>query len=94
MKKQLFGGNSLQQMPGSNFNICIHVFKLHGVLAQSSYNREKPNDNTRTHDSKKVRLLEEKESYRWVQALEKNTETLPEGVHVVTVCDREGDMAD
>jgi len=36
--------------------------------------------------------LEEKESYRWVQTLEKSTEALPEGVKVVTVCDREGDM--
>ena len=32
MKKLLFGGSLLQQMPGLNFNICTHVFKLHGVL--------------------------------------------------------------
>ena len=32
MKKLLFGGSLLQQMPGLNFNICILVFKLHGVL--------------------------------------------------------------
>jgi hypothetical protein len=63
-----------------------------GVLAQSSYNREHPRDNSRTHDSKKTRLLEEKESFRWVQTLGSSTLDLPEGVHVVTVCDREGDM--
>ena len=27
-----------------------------------------------------------------MQTLEKSTETLPEGIHIVTVCDREGDM--
>ena len=63
-----------------------------GVLAQSSYNREKPSDNARAHDSKKVRPLEEKESCRWVQTLGESTETMPEGINVVTVCDREGDM--
>ena len=65
-----------------------------GVLAQSSYNREQPSNKARTHDSKKVRLLEEKESYRWVKTLGESTEALPEGIPIVTVCDREGDMAD
>jgi len=37
-------------------------------------------------------MLEEKESYRWVKALETSTACLPEGVKVITVCDREGDM--
>jgi hypothetical protein len=36
--------------------------------------------------------LEEKESYRWVKTLETSTACLPEGVKVITVCDREGDM--
>jgi len=35
MKTQLFGGSLLRQMPGLNFNICILVFKLHGVLDAS-----------------------------------------------------------
>lgn len=36
--------------------------------------------------------IEEKESYRWVEAFEKTIELTPEGVQVVTVCDREGDI--
>jgi hypothetical protein len=36
--------------------------------------------------------LEEKESFRWVQTLGSSTEGLPESLHIVTVCDREGDM--
>ena len=90
-------GYVCEQTLGVNIHSCLAVTTdglVLGVLAQSSYNREKPSDNARTHDSKKVRLLEEKESYRWVQTLGESTETLPEGIHVVTVCDREGDMAD
>jgi len=64
-----------------------------GLLAQSSYNREQPHDGTRSHESKKVRPLEEKESFRWVQTLGESMAELPCGVHIVTVCDREGDMA-
>jgi hypothetical protein len=51
-----------------------------------------PRDNSRTHDSKKTRPLEEKESFRWVQTLGSSTVDIPSGVHLVTVCDREGDM--
>ena len=51
-----------------------------------------PSDNARTHESKKVRLLAEKESYRWVQTLWESAEAVPEGIHIVTVCGREGDM--
>jgi len=80
---------------GVNIHSCLAVTAdgvVLGVLAQSSYNREKPSDKTRTHDSKKVRLLEEKESYRWVQTLGESAKAVSEGIHIVTVCDREGDM--
>ena len=63
-----------------------------GVLAQSSFNRMQASNNTLTHDSKKLRTLADKESYRWVQALGESAEVLPEGMKVVTVCDREGDI--
>jgi hypothetical protein len=38
--------------------------------------------------------IEEKESYRWLQALEQTIELTPQGVQVVTVCDREADIYD
>jgi hypothetical protein len=63
-----------------------------GVLAQSSFNRMQTSNNTLAHDSKKLRTLADKESYRWVQALGESAEVLPEGIKVVTVCDREGDI--
>jgi transcriptional regulator with PAS, ATPase and Fis domain len=56
-----------------------------GVLAQSSYNRTQPNNNERTHDSKKVRALEDKESFRWIQTLGESTIDVPIGVQIVTV---------
>jgi hypothetical protein len=63
-----------------------------GVLEQTSYNRIQAKDDSRSHESKKTRPLEEKESCRWIQTLWESTGGLPDGMHVVTVCDREGDM--
>ena len=80
---------------GVNIHSCLAVTVsglILGVLAQSSYNRKEAKDNSRTRDSKKTRALAEKESYRWIQTLGSSTEGLPEEAHVVTVCDREGDM--
>ena len=36
--------------------------------------------------------IEEKESYKWVKALERTTDLTPEGVRVITRCDREADI--
>jgi hypothetical protein len=38
--------------------------------------------------------LEEKESYRWLQAFKQTLALAPKGVQVVTVCDREADIYD
>jgi hypothetical protein len=48
--------------------------------------------NYNTH--KKKRTIEEKESFRWLEMMDKSVANIPEGVRVITVCDREGDMAD
>ena len=80
---------------GVNIHSCIAVTidgLVLGLLAQMSYTREHPNNNSQTHDSKKTRLLEDKESYRWVETFETSIVGMPEGVKVITVCDREGDM--
>jgi hypothetical protein len=80
---------------GVNIHSCLAVTAKGlalGILSQSSYNSEQPNDRRRTHESKKTRALAEKESFRWVETLGKSSDALPEGLHIVTVCDREGDM--
>jgi hypothetical protein len=65
-----------------------------GLLDQSGYNRPEPKDEPASHESKKIRPIEEKESFRWLETLERSTADIPEGVRVITVCYREGDMAD
>jgi hypothetical protein len=65
-----------------------------GLLDQSGYNRPEAKNETASHESKKVRPIEEKESFRWLETLERSTADIPEGVRLITVCDREGDMAD
>jgi hypothetical protein len=80
---------------GVNIHTCLAVTTdglVLGILDQLSYSRPQAKDDTRSHDSKKTRILEEKESYRWVKTLETSTASLPEGVKVISVCDREGDM--
>ena len=80
---------------GVNIHSCLTVTAeglTLGLLGQTSYNREQAKDESQSHDSKKNRALEEKESYRWVETLETGIATLPEGIKVITVCDREGDM--
>jgi len=62
-----------------------------GLLSQAFWTR--PVDEP-SHQPNEVRKLpiEEKESYRWLQAFEQTLELSPEGVEVVTVCDREADI--
>jgi hypothetical protein len=62
-----------------------------GLLDQSGYNRAEPKDDTRSHESKKARRIEEKESFRRLATLERSAQDIPEGINVITACDREGD---
>jgi hypothetical protein len=64
-----------------------------GLLGQSIYNRPEPKDESARHNSKKKRTIEEKESFRWLEMVDKRVANIPEGIRVITVCDREGDMA-
>jgi hypothetical protein len=62
-----------------------------GVLTQAVFTRPEDEPSHRPED---CRLLpvEEKESYRWLQAFEQTLALAPEGVEVITVCDREADI--
>jgi hypothetical protein len=80
---------------GVNVHSCLAVARdglALGVLDQSGYNRSEPKDETASHESKKIRPIEEKGSFRWLERLERNTADISEGVKVITVCDHEGDM--
>jgi hypothetical protein len=62
-----------------------------GVLTQDFFNRTEDEPSHRPQDCRKL-PIEEKESYRWVQAFEQTLALAPPGVDVVTVCDREADI--
>jgi hypothetical protein len=82
---------------GVNVHSCLAVTSdglVLGVLGQSSYNRSEPKDESESHESKKKRPIEEKESFRWLEMMDRRTANIPLGVKVITICDREGDMAD
>lgn len=40
----------------------------------------------------RLRPIEEKESYKWLKSLRRSVADIPEGVSLVSICDREGDI--
>lgn len=87
-------GTKAQQQRGFGLHSTLAVTldgQPLGVLTQDYLERPigKP---SHTPKEAKKQPIEEKESYRWLQALEKTIELAPEGVQVVTVCDREADI--
>lgn len=61
-----------------------------GFLTQEIWARDKEGTEN-SHRHKEV-SIEEKESYKWLKALEETTNLTPEGVRVITLCDREADI--
>jgi hypothetical protein len=59
-----------------------------GLLAQQTWVRDGPKEKK---DKRKV-PIEEKESYKWLQALDDSTADLPAHVHALVVSDRESDV--
>jgi hypothetical protein len=62
-----------------------------GVLTQDIWARPEGKEKLSKEERRK-RPIEEKESYKWLVAMQQTVELVPEGVQVVTVCDREGDV--
>lgn len=63
-----------------------------GMLHQQSHTRENRKDSCMTKDMKKSRPVEEKESCRWLETIEKTAEYLPGETKHLHICDREGDF--
>jgi hypothetical protein len=65
-----------------------------GIFGQSGCNREEARDEPASHESEKVRTIEEEESFKRLEALERSAADIPPEIKVMSVCGREGDMAD
>jgi hypothetical protein len=63
-----------------------------GLLQQKIWARDPKEHGKAMRRSKK--LIEDKESFRWIEALQNYTPRLPKKCKVVTVCDREADIYD
>ena len=88
-------GYNCDKTLGINIHSCIAVTPaglVLGVLDQSSYTREIRKDESTSHDKKKRRPIEEKESYRWLETMGNSSKNIPCNIKVIHVCDREGDM--
>jgi hypothetical protein len=80
---------------GVNIHTCLAVTPdglVLGALDQRGYNRTEPRNETLTREQQKNRPIEEKESNRWLETMETAGGNIPEGIKVIHVCDREGDM--
>ena len=65
--------------------------EIYGLLGQKHWTR--PPENFGQADARVVKLpIEEKESYKWLETMEKIGSQFPEGTMAVHVCDREGDI--
>ena len=61
-----------------------------GLLTQKIWARDEERKNIARQ--RKERQIEDKESFKWLEALEKTVQLAPQEVRVVTVCDREADI--
>jgi hypothetical protein len=80
---------------GVNIHSCLAVTPdglVLGVLDQMGYNRREPRNETLTREQQKNRPVEEKESSRWLETMERVSGSIPAGTKVLHICDREGDM--
>jgi hypothetical protein len=62
-----------------------------GLLTQAFFTRPEGEPSHRPEECRQL-PIEEKESYRWLQAFEQTLALAPPGVEVITVCDREADI--
>jgi hypothetical protein len=87
-------GNKKQGQRGFGMHTTLAVSSTGmplGLLTQAFFTR--PLDEP-THQPNNLRQLpiEDKESYKWIQAFEQTIDLTPDEVEVITVCDREADI--
>lgn len=61
-----------------------------GILDQKIWVRD-PEDRGKRH-TRQTRPIEEKESYKWLEAMERSNKGIPSDIRVINICDREADL--
>jgi hypothetical protein len=87
-------GYCSEHIRGINLHSCIAVSPEgvpFGLVTQMYDTRPEAKVNL-TRAEKASRPIEEKESFRWIDTLRDSTSVIPDGVHLITICDREGDF--
>ena len=87
-------GNKSQNQRGFGMHATMAVTETGvplGLLSQDFFTR--PIGEPTHRPAELIKLpLEDKESYRWLQAFEQTVSLAPDDVEVITVCDREADI--
>jgi hypothetical protein len=87
-------GYSSEHIRGVRLHSCIAV-TTEGLpigLVSQYYDTRSEAKSTLTRKEKAERTIEEKESYRWLKMLDESTQYIPDNIHIITICDREGDF--
>jgi len=88
-------GYNCEQSLGINVHSCILLTTDGvpvGMPAQSVITRAANNSREKTHREKRLRPIEEKESYRWLDTMQTVVANAPEQSRLVHIADREGDI--
>jgi len=88
-------GYNCEQSLGINVHSCVYFtpdgIPL-GVSSQSVITRENSSSKEKTHKEKRLRPIEEKESYRWLESIKTASANAPQAAQLVHIADREGDI--
>jgi hypothetical protein len=80
---------------GVNIHSCLAVTPeglVLGMLDQMGFNRAEKKNTVLTRERQKNRPIEEKESVRWLDTMERAGGDISDEIQVIHVCDREGDI--
>ena len=89
-------GYCCDQTLGINVHSCLFVTPEGipiGLAAQSYITRDREStEEALTHDQKRRRPIEEKESYRWLETMDEASVNAPPNAQLIHIADREGDI--
>lgn len=88
-------GYNCEQTLGINVHNCLLLTPSGipiGVVEQAVTTRKEKDSKGKSRQEKRKRPIEEKESYRWLETMTAAAERAPQGVKLIHIADREGDI--